>query len=260
MSQWHNESEETTSKTNLENQYINTSPISASSTVDIEKQESLGTSNNGFRSPPSLHSRPSGISHSPSNFPTLTPTTSRQPDAAEHTYPDGGLQAWLVVFGSFTGMTACFGLMNTIGIFEAWISTHQLSGYSPSVIGWLIGIYIFLAFFCGVLIGPIFDAYGPRLLVAVGTVCLVGGIVGLAFSTGKALFLVPILYSTRRSTDHQIQLTGTSCSPSPLSPVLAALLSSPPPSQPSRTSSARSAARLPVWQRQAAPSEVLYSP
>jgi hypothetical protein len=29
------------------------------------------------------------------------------------TYPEGGRQAWLVVFGSFAGMMACFGFMAT---------------------------------------------------------------------------------------------------------------------------------------------------
>ena len=241
MSQWHNESEETTSKTNLEELHTNTSPTSARSTVDIEKLESPETRDNDLRPPPSLHSR---HSHGPGNLPILTPTTSRPPDAAEHTYPDGGLRAWLVVFGSFTGMMACFGLMNTIGIYEAWISTHQLSGYSPSVIGWLIGIYIFLAFFCGILIGPIFDAYGPRLLVAVGTVCLVGGIIGLAFSTGRSPILVQ--HSAQQPSDYQIQLTGTSYFPSRSSPVSAALSSSPLPWQRLPTSSAENAAQLRV--------------
>ena len=34
----------------------------------------------------------------------------------EVTYPEGGLRAWLVVVGSFSGMFAGFGYMNTIGV------------------------------------------------------------------------------------------------------------------------------------------------
>lgn len=46
-----------------------------------------------------------------------SPTISTKSDAAagtqpEITYPEGGLQAWLVVLGSFSGMLASFGLMN----------------------------------------------------------------------------------------------------------------------------------------------------
>ena len=106
--------------------------------------------------------------------------------ASEHSYPEGGIQAWLVVFGSFTGMTAGFGLMNTVGTFQAYLSTHQLADYSPSLVGWIFSIYIFLAFFCGVQIGPIFDAKGPRWLVLAGSVSLVGGT--FAFAESSSMF------------------------------------------------------------------------
>ena len=33
-------------------------------------------------------------------------------------------------------------------------------------------MYVFLSFFCGIQIGPIFDAHGPRLLVLAGSICL----------------------------------------------------------------------------------------
>ncbi|KAL9103247.1 MAG: hypothetical protein Q9163_001698 [Psora crenata] len=83
-------------------------------------------------------------------------------------------------------MTACFGLMNSLGTYQAYLSTHQLSQYDPSTIGWIFGLYTFLAFFCGVQIGPIFDAKGPRGLLLAGTVCLVGGALGVAESSGMA--------------------------------------------------------------------------
>ena len=91
----------------------------------------------------------------------------------ESTYPEGGLRAWLVVFGSFCGMFAGFGYMNTIGIYQAYLSTHQLSEYSESSIGWIFSVYVFLAFGCGIQIGPIFDAHGPRLLILAGSVLIV---------------------------------------------------------------------------------------
>lgn len=101
-------------------------------------------------------------------------------------YPEGGLRAWLVVLGSFSGMTASFGIMNTVGTFQAYLSTHQLRSYSPSVVGWIFSLYVFLSFFCGVQIGPVFDAKGPRWIVVSGTVCLLAGMVGVAFSTGRS--------------------------------------------------------------------------
>lgn len=87
-------------------------------------------------------------------------------------YPEGGLRAWLVVFGSFCGMTAGFGYMNTIGIFHAYLGSNQLARYSEQTVGWVFSVYVFLSFFCGVQIGPVFDAHGPRWILAAGTVCL----------------------------------------------------------------------------------------
>ena len=104
----------------------------------------------------------------------------------DFTYPEGGLAAWLVVVGSFSGMVAAFGIMNTAGTFQAYLSTHQLAHYRASSIGWIFSIYTFLTFFCGVQIGPVFDATGPRWLVAIGSVLLFAGMMGVAESTGQA--------------------------------------------------------------------------
>lgn len=59
-------------------------------------------------------------------------------------YPEGGLRAWAVVLGSFSGMLASFGLMNSIGIFQAYVSTHQLAQYSDGTVGWIFSGFVFL--------------------------------------------------------------------------------------------------------------------
>lgn len=64
-------------------------------------------------------------------------------------YPEGGLAAWLVVFGSFCGLIAALGIMNSLGIFQAYLATHQLAHYNESTIGWIFSVYSFLSFFCG---------------------------------------------------------------------------------------------------------------
>lgn len=92
-------------------------------------------------------------------------------DDEGNTYPEGGLRAWLVVLGGFCGMMAAFGIMNTVGTYQAYIATHQLSSYSESSIGWIFSIYIFLAFGAGVQAGPIFDKCGPLYLVIFGSIC-----------------------------------------------------------------------------------------
>ncbi|KFA80335.1 hypothetical protein S40288_09607 [Stachybotrys chartarum IBT 40288] len=103
--------------------------------------------------------------------------------AEEVIYPEGGLQAWTVVFGAFCGTAASIGLYNTAGLFEAYMSTSLLPNQSASNIGWIFGIYGFVIWFLGVQIGPTFDAVGPTALMSAGAVCMAGGMVALSSST-----------------------------------------------------------------------------
>lgn len=147
-----------------------------SSTIPSEQQVSVKETTQTR-----TYSDPNGIQAASFVFPASNNDVEGQcPDTG---YPDGGLRAWLVVAGSWFCMFACFGVMNTGGVYQAYLSTHQLGPYSESTIGWIFSIYIFLSFACGILIGPFFDAKGPFLLVASGSVCLVLGIFTLAEST-----------------------------------------------------------------------------
>lgn len=84
-------------------------------------------------------------------------------------YPEGGFEAWRVVLGSFLGMTACFGIFNSLGAIQAYIETHQLSDKSSSQVSWIFSIFVFFNFFLSVQVGPLFDAYGPYHLYIIGT-------------------------------------------------------------------------------------------
>ncbi|CCT70361.1 related to monocarboxylate transporter 2 [Fusarium fujikuroi] len=119
----------------------------------------------------------------------------KQPTAAstasfQETYPEGGLQAWSVVAGSWFSLFASLGLMNTLGTFQAYVLDNQLTEYSEGTVGWIFSIYTFLAFFCGVYIGPVFDKYGPRWLVIAGAVFTVGGMIFMSFATELWHFVV----------------------------------------------------------------------
>lgn len=119
--------------------------------------------------------RPRSSSTTPTlrDIPAALANASRcSTDAYGNTYPEGGLQAYLCVLGSLCGLMASLGMMNTIGTYQSYISTHQLRDTSESALGWIFGIYAFLAFFCGLQIGPVFDALGPRWLVFAGSVIL----------------------------------------------------------------------------------------
>ena len=90
----------------------------------------------------------------------------------EVTYPEGGREAWLCILGSFMGLVAALGMMNSVGVYHSYLAEHQLRNYNESTISWIFSMYIFLSFFCGLQIGPIFDAHGPRLLVLAGSILL----------------------------------------------------------------------------------------
>lgn len=120
--------------------------------------------------------------------------TMRSTASYQETYPEGGLQAWTVVAGSWFAMIASMGLMNSIAVFQAYTLSHQLKDHSEGTVGWIFSIYTWLAFFGGVYIGPVFDKYGPRWLVIAGCACTVGALIGMSFCTGK--FFLFLFYSS----------------------------------------------------------------
>ncbi|KAH6676692.1 major facilitator superfamily domain-containing protein [Halenospora varia] len=98
-------------------------------------------------------------------------------------FPEGGLKGWSVVVGSFCGSFSVFGIINSTAILLQYFEEHQLKDYSPGQIGWIFGFALFLTFFCGAPIGPIFDAYGPRALIASGSVLLIASMFLLGLCT-----------------------------------------------------------------------------
>ena len=99
-------------------------------------------------------------------------------------FPEGGLRAWLVVFGSFCAMFMVFGIVNSTGAFQDYFSSNQLRGYSSGQIGWIFSLNLFLVFLCGIYTGVIFDAHGPKVVLAVGSLAMVLSMMLLSFCTG----------------------------------------------------------------------------
>ncbi|KAI0400059.1 major facilitator superfamily domain-containing protein [Xylaria palmicola] len=108
----------------------------------------------------------------------------------DETYPEGGREAWLVVFGSWCGLVAALGLLNTLGTFQAYVLMHQLSGYSEGTVGWIFSLFTALCFFCGIYIGPLFDKYGPRWLIGPGSVAIVASVMITSVCTEYWHFLL----------------------------------------------------------------------
>jgi MFS family permease len=115
-----------------------------------------------------------------------------------------------VVFGAFCAMLAAFGFMNTsryrwptlhiyrlifipVGVFQSYLSEHQLSSYSESSIAWIFSVYIFISFFLGLQIGVLFDLRGPRELLLAGSIMILAAIFLMGICTSKAIYFILVL-------------------------------------------------------------------
>ena len=113
------------------------------------------------------------------------PVTSKSIDE-----PEGGLQGWLCVLAGFFGFFVSFGYINAIGILQTRFEQNELAGYSSSTIGWIGSIQVFLLNSGSIVIGPLFDWYGPRILVLVGTFMSVFGLMMMSLSTEYYQFIL----------------------------------------------------------------------
>jgi hypothetical protein len=112
-------------------------------------------------------------------------------------FPEGGLKAWSVVVGAFCGSFSIFALINSTGVLLEYLQAHQLKDYTSSQISWIFGLQLFLIFFCGAPAGPIFDAYGPRVLIFVGSILLVVSMFLLGLCTRKLTHNSFLVHTTK---------------------------------------------------------------
>jgi MFS family permease len=115
---------------------------------------------------------------------------SNSPSTTSPAYPDRGTQAYTVVLGAWLVLFPASGLLNSTGIFQAWLFEHELRGYTESEVAWVFSVFAFLFFFGGLAVGPVFDKYGEKVLVPVGAVGLVAGLVGTSFCSGRLCWKV----------------------------------------------------------------------
>jgi Major Facilitator Superfamily len=105
-------------------------------------------------------------------------------------FPDGGLEAWLVVLGGWCCLFCSFGWINCIGIFQEYYEKDQLAGLSPSTISWIPSLETFMMFFGGPVFGKLFDNYGPRYLLLAGSFAHVFGLMMTSVSTQYYQFVL----------------------------------------------------------------------
>ncbi|KAI4861671.1 MFS general substrate transporter [Hypoxylon rubiginosum] len=98
-------------------------------------------------------------------------------------FPDGGMEAWLVVAGGFCALFSTFGLINCVGVFVSYYVQGPLSNYSASSISWITSLMAFDISGMNAVMGRLFDNYGPRYLLIGGTITYVFGLMMLSLST-----------------------------------------------------------------------------
>ncbi|KAJ5814699.1 hypothetical protein N7474_006476 [Penicillium riverlandense] len=115
--------------------------------------------------------------------------------------PDGGAKAWFTVLGAFCG------LFVSIGVFQTYYESHQLSGMSTSTVTWITSLETFVMFLGvstafsdttsimltthqGPVFGTLFDNFGPRWLILAGTILHVFGLMMASLSSEYYQFLL----------------------------------------------------------------------
>ena len=67
-------------------------------------------------------------------------------------FPDGGTEAWLVVFGGWCALFCTFGLVNCVGVFQEYYVHGPLQNYDASSVSWIMSTEVFMMVFCGTIV------------------------------------------------------------------------------------------------------------
>ncbi|KAG1758639.1 major facilitator superfamily domain-containing protein [Suillus occidentalis] len=136
--------------------------------------------------------------------------------------PKGGLHGYLTVLGAFFALFAAFGQSMAFGSFQL---------FTASDISWIGSVQLWVFFISGGFIGRLFDAYGPTLLLAAGTVIFTFSLMmtslatkyyelilaqGIVFGIGFGLLFFPSMSATathftkNRATALGVAVAGSS--------------------------------------------------
>ncbi|EZF32325.1 hypothetical protein H101_04079 [Trichophyton interdigitale H6] len=112
------------------------------------------------------------------------------PKHAIPNFPEGGFKAWLTVSGAAAALFVSFGWVNCIALFQANYEMNQLKGYPRSTISWITSMEFFFMMFMSPVTGRLFDRYGPRVPLLIGTVLHVLGLMMASISTKYCQFVL----------------------------------------------------------------------
>lgn len=112
-------------------------------------------------------------------------SVSQSTEIIEDDFPDGGLEAWLVVVAFFFCTASSWGLANTFGIFQTYYTSPEgpLSTTSASAVSWIGSLQTFFIFAPGFLVGRLVDAGYVRSLVVYGTLIMTFSMMMTSIST-----------------------------------------------------------------------------
>ncbi|KAG7097473.1 hypothetical protein E1B28_004816 [Marasmius oreades] len=91
----------------------------------------------------------------------------------EECFPDGGLRAWLCVFGSFLISAVCYGVLNSFGVFQEYYRVNTLKDRPIQDISWIGSLQLSFILLTGCVSGPFFDAGYFKSLIAGGGILYV---------------------------------------------------------------------------------------
>ncbi|EAW10028.1 putative monocarboxylate permease [Aspergillus clavatus NRRL 1] len=145
--------------------------------------------------------------------------------------PDGGITAWLVILGAWSVLFCSFGWINSVGIFQNYYEKTLLRQYSASTIAWIPSLQIFFMYAMGPVVGRLYDTYGARYLILVGSLLHVFGLmmcsiskeyyqvllsqgvcsaIGVSIIFQPAISVVPDWFDKRRGAAYGIVSSGSS--------------------------------------------------
>ncbi|ELR07254.1 hypothetical protein GMDG_08325 [Pseudogymnoascus destructans 20631-21] len=104
------------------------------------------------------------------------------------------------------------GSKRAVGIFQDYYMTHQLSNHSSSSIAWILSLEPFVLFASGIVIGKVFDSYGPQWLLVTGTFLHVFGLMMTSISSEYYQFVLAqaTWFQERRALAFGIVSSGSS--------------------------------------------------
>ncbi|KAK1820551.1 hypothetical protein LTR12_004999 [Friedmanniomyces endolithicus] len=89
--------------------------------------------------------------------------------------PNGGLQAWLQVVGSWCLFFNTWGLLNTFGVYQTYYASGAIFTATSSDISWIGSVQALALLLTGAFVGPVFDrGYFRYLLVGGGFLVVFG--------------------------------------------------------------------------------------